>query len=59
MAVHLVHMKQGACQALYERITKNDREKGVSKGKPFLDIVAGTSIGALKCCSNCQICQGK
>jgi hypothetical protein len=30
-------------QALYERITKNDREKGV-KDKPFLDIVGGTSI---------------
>ncbi|MGB6672243.1 MAG: patatin-like phospholipase family protein, partial [Candidatus Nitrosopolaris sp.] len=36
----------GAYQALYERITKTDREKGV-KGKPFLDIVAGTSIGAI------------
>jgi NTE family protein len=36
----------GAYQALYERITKNDREKGV-KDKPFLDIVGGTSIGAI------------
>ena len=36
----------GAYQALYERITKTDREKEV-RGKPFLDIVAGTSISAL------------
>ena len=36
----------GAYQALYERITKADREKG-EKGKPFLNIVAGTSIGAI------------
>src|SRR5215471_11907869 len=35
----------GAYQALYERITKTDREKG--DGKPFLNIVAGTSIGAI------------
>ena len=36
----------GVYQAIYERITKTDREKGV-KGKPFLNIVAGTSIGAI------------
>jgi NTE family protein len=36
----------GAYQALYERITKIDREKGV-RDKPFLDVVAGTSIGAI------------
>jgi NTE family protein len=36
----------GVYQALYERITKTDRENGV-KGKPFLNIVAGTSIGAI------------
>ena len=36
----------GAYQALYERITKADREKG-EKDKPFLNIVAGTSIGAI------------
>ena len=36
----------GVYQAIYERITKADREKGV-KGKPFLNIVAGTSIGAI------------
>ena len=36
----------GAYQALYERITEKDREKGV-RDKPFLDIVAGTSIGAI------------
>src|SRR5215467_10857878 len=35
----------GAYQALYERISKTDREKG--DGKPFLNIVAGTSIGAI------------
>ena len=36
----------GAYQALYEIITKRDKEKGF-KGKPLLDIVAGTSIGAI------------
>ena len=36
----------GAYQALYERIHKADRERG-EKGKPFLNIVAGTSIGAI------------
>ena len=36
----------GAYQAIYERITKKDKEKG-EKGKPFLNIVAGTSIGAI------------
>ena len=36
----------GAYQALYERITKTDREKGENH-KPFLNIVAGTSIGAI------------
>jgi NTE family protein len=34
----------GAYQAIYERITKTDREKGEGN-KPFLNIVAGTSIG--------------
>jgi len=38
----------GAYQALYERITKTDREKGVGC-KPFLDIVAGTSMVAYFC----------
>ncbi|HEX5186684.1 MAG TPA: patatin-like phospholipase family protein, partial [Nitrososphaeraceae archaeon] len=36
----------GAYQALYEKITKVDREKG-ERGVPFLNIVAGTSIGAI------------
>ena len=36
----------GAYQAIYERVTKKDKEKG-EKGKPFLNIVAGTSIGAI------------
>ena len=36
----------GAYQALYERISKTDREKG-ENNKPFLNIVAGTSIGAI------------
>ena len=36
----------GAYQALYEKVTKADREKG-EKDKPFLNIVAGTSIGAI------------
>ena len=36
----------GAYQALYELVTKADKEKG-EKDKPFLNIVAGTSIGAI------------
>jgi predicted acylesterase/phospholipase RssA len=36
----------GAYQAMYEMITKQDKERG-NKGKPLLDIVAGTSIGAI------------
>ncbi|MGB8937146.1 MAG: patatin-like phospholipase family protein, partial [Candidatus Nitrosopolaris sp.] len=36
----------GAYQALYERLTKTDREKA-EIGKPLLNIVAGTSIGAI------------
>lgn len=36
----------GAYQAVYESITKKDREKGI-RGKPVFDIVAGTSIGAI------------
>ena len=36
----------GAYKAMYEMVTKRDNERGF-KGKPFLDIVAGTSIGAI------------
>lgn len=36
----------GAYQALYERLTKADRENG-EKGRPLLNIVGGTSIGAI------------
>ena len=36
----------GAYQALYEKINKADMEKG-EKDRPFLNIVAGTSIGAI------------
>jgi NTE family protein len=36
----------GAYEALYEKITKMDKEKGET-GKPLLNIVAGTSIGAI------------
>ena len=44
----------GAYQAIYERITKKDKEKG-EKGKPFLNIVAGTSIGAINARYNCKL----
>ena len=44
----------GVYQALYERITKTDIEKG-EKGKPFLNIVAGTSIGAINAANNCKL----
>jgi NTE family protein len=36
----------GAYKALYEMVTKADNERGF-KGKPLIDIVAGTSIGAI------------
>jgi NTE family protein len=36
----------GSYEALYEKITKMNKEKGET-GKPFLNIVAGTSIGAI------------
>ena len=35
----------GAYQAIYERVTKKDKKK--EKSKPFLNIVAGISIGAI------------
>jgi NTE family protein len=36
----------GAYKALYEMVTKKDNERGF-KDKPLIDIVAGTSIGAI------------
>ena len=36
----------GAYKAMYKRITRQDNENN-DKDKPFLDIVAGTSIGAI------------
>ena len=36
----------GAYQALCERVTNKDREKGL-RDRPVLDIVAGTSIGTI------------
>ena len=41
----------GVYQALYERLTKRDKERGI-RDRPVLDIVAGTSIGAIKCIGN-------
>jgi len=40
----------GAYEALYEKITEMDKEKGET-GKPFLNIVAGTN--------NCKLCSGE
>src|SRR5215208_4833603 len=36
----------GAFKALYEKITREDRENG-NDGRPLFDIIAGTSIGAV------------
>ena len=36
----------GAFKALYEKITKQDKENG-NEGRPLFDIIAGTSIGAI------------
>lgn len=36
----------GVYQALFERVTKKDREKGI-RDRPLFDIIAGTSIGAI------------
>jgi predicted acylesterase/phospholipase RssA len=38
--------ESGAYHAFYEMVTKKDEERGF-KNKPLLDIVAGTSIGAI------------
>ncbi len=48
----------GAYQALSEMVTKKDKERGF-KDKPLLDIVAGTSIGAINARSTCKLCYGK
>ena len=36
----------GAYKALYEKITREDKENG-NEGRPLFDIIAGTSIGAI------------
>src|SRR5687768_4870157 len=36
----------GAFKALYEKITREDKENG-NEGRPLFDIIAGTSIGAI------------
>jgi NTE family protein len=36
----------GVYRAFYEKVTKMDKERGFND-KPLLDIVAGTSIGAI------------
>ena len=48
----------GAFRAFYEKITQLDKEKGF-KDKPFLDIIAGTSIGAINAADTCKLCYGK
>ena len=48
----------GAYRALYEMVTKKDEERGF-KGKPLIDIVAGTSIGAINSAVLCKLCDGK
>jgi NTE family protein len=37
----------GAFKALYEKITKEDKENGSEEERPLFDIIAGTSIGAI------------
>ena len=37
----------GAFKALYEKITKEDKENGNEEERPLFDIIAGTSIGAI------------
>ena len=37
----------GAFKALYEKITKEDKENGNKEERPLFDIIAGTSIGAI------------
>src|SRR5215475_5806618 len=36
----------GVYQALYESVARRDKERGFT-GKPLVDIIAGTSIGAI------------
>ena len=37
----------GAFKALYEKITREDKENGNEEDRPLFDIIAGTSIGAI------------
>ena len=37
----------GAFKALYEKITREDKENGNEEERPLFDIIAGTSIGAI------------
>jgi len=48
---HLEHFKLGAFKALYEKITREDKENGNDE-RPLFDIIAGTSIGAI----NAAVC---
>jgi NTE family protein len=50
----------GVYQALYEKITKIDKENETkdSLRRPVFDIIAGTSIGAINS-DSCKLCQGK
>ena len=47
----------GVYQALYEMVIKSDKERGF-KNKPIVDIVAGTSIGAINS-QYCKLCYRK
>ena len=44
---HLEHFKPVAFKALYEKITREDKENGNEEERPLFDIIAGTSIGAI------------
>ena len=48
----------GAYQALYERITKKDKEKGI-KGKPLCRYCSWNINRCDKCCYNCKLCSRK
>ena len=45
----------GAFKALYEKLTREDKENG-NERRPLFDIVAGTSIGAINACPASKLC---
>ena len=48
----------GVYKGFYEKVTERDKERGF-KNKPLIDIIAGTSIGAINAAGTGKLCCGK